>query len=208
MNKEIMESAFYTELFNHFMAVAWREAPGVAGDDLLCREIFHDRVLFPGRMGSMDEVEAKVKGRGRRFATVKAYKNYLHTMFKNAIIDHLRESTRRRARLAPLPDEGDLAVSDPAPAVNDADTENEIRGILSLLSREERRLLTLRYREKKTLTEIGRALQVSKSTVERWEKAVEQRIFVFVEQKKDGLDEQDLLNVFAAVLANADNEEG
>ena len=55
-----MESAFYTELFNHFMAVAWREAPGVAADGRLCREIFHDRVLFPARMGSMVEVEAKI----------------------------------------------------------------------------------------------------------------------------------------------------
>ncbi len=203
-----MESAFYTELFNHFMAVAWREAPGVAADGLLCREIFHDRVLFPGRMGSMKEVEAKIKGQGRRFATVKAYKNYLHTMFKNAIIDHLREKSRERSRLTPLPEKDDLAVSDPPPDINDAAVGDEVREILSQLTREERRLLTLRYRDRKTLIEIGRALRVSKSTVDRWETDVEKRIFAFVQDRKDVLDEKDFLNIFAAVLAKADNKDG
>ena len=90
-----MENAFYDDLFSHFMAVAWREAPALARDEGACREIFHDRVLFPPRVKSGEEAIDRLKGAGREFRSKQAYKNFLYTVFKNAIIDHLRDGQRR-----------------------------------------------------------------------------------------------------------------
>jgi len=200
-----MESVFYQELFSHFMAAAWKEAPTVARDEEVCREIFHDRILFPPRVSSMAQAEARMKGIGREFRSPDAYRNFLYTVFKNAIIDHLRERRRAAARTEPLDEESPLPASPPSPAP--APLRAAADRILSRLTREERRLLTLRYMKNKTLVEMGKVMHLSKSTIDRREKLLSRKLFAALGERND-FEEDQLQQVLALLLDAIGREDG
>jgi RNA polymerase sigma factor (sigma-70 family) len=201
-----MESTFYQELFAHFMAAAWKEAPTVARDQFLCREIFHDRILFPPRVASMTEAEARLKGIGREFRDPAAYRNFLYTVFKNAIIDHLRERQRSAVRTEPVAEDCPL----PAPDRTDACPPERLRAaadrIFPTLTREECRLLTLRYMKKKTLVEIGKVLHLSKSTVDRRERLLSQKLFAALGAHEE-FEEEDLKQILELLLNKVAGED-
>jgi RNA polymerase sigma factor (sigma-70 family) len=200
-----MEPGIYQELFSYFMAAAWKEAPSVARDEQACREIFHDRILFPPRVASMVEAEARIKGLGREFKTPVAYRNFLYTIFKNAIIDHLRERRRAAARTEPISDESPLPADPPPPALEPL--RAAALRILPRLSREERRLLTLRYMKHKTLVEMGKVLRLSKSTVDRREKLLAQKLLTALGEH-DEYDDNQLQQILALLLDAISREEG
>jgi RNA polymerase sigma factor (sigma-70 family) len=200
-----MESAFYQELFSHFMAAAWKEAPTVAREEEVCREIFHDRILFPPRVNSMAQAEARMKGLGREFRSADAYRNFLYTIFKNAIIDHLRERRRAAARTEPIDDDSPLPAEPPPPAPGPL--REAADRILCRLTREERRLLTLRYMKNKTLVEMGKALHLSKSTIDRREKLLSRKLFAALGERNEYEDDQ-LQQILAFLLDAIGREDG
>jgi RNA polymerase sigma factor (sigma-70 family) len=147
----------------------------------------------------MAEAEGRLKGKGREFRSPAAYKNFLYTIFKNALIDHLRERQRARVRTEPLDDrDGAEGMAEP-PAVSRPAVVEAARRILAELTREERRLLTLRYMRNKTLVEVGKVLDLSKSTVDRREKLLEQKLFRMIDSE-GGVMDDDCGPVLALVL--------
>ncbi len=205
-DRDVMESNFYNELFSHFMAAAWREAPEVAADDGACRAIFHDRILFPARVGSVEEAESRLKGVGREFRTPQAYKNFLYTIFKNAIIDHLRERQRAARSTRSMDQDGVRELASDSGDYIDPEYADLVARIINGLSREERRLLSLRYVSGKTLVEISKVLGISKSTVDRRGKLVEQKLVELANPRGD-YEPEDLKVVFSLVLEMISEED-
>lgn len=200
----VMDEGFYEDLFKHFRSVAFKVAPIVASDKDLCREIFHEKVLFPRKVCDIGQAVARIRGQGLTFCSPKAYSNWLYTVFKNAVLEHLRAEGREKKRLVNV-EEGDLdRFPDPHPdptRENPPYLEQCAKGLLDEFSREERRLLSLRYIANKTMEEVGQLLNISTSTVSRWEKRVKGKLAEKLCVKNAEIDEKDQLYVLEAFLS-------
>jgi len=199
-----MDEAFYEDLFNHFRSVAYKVAAEVGSDEDLCRIIFHERVLFPKKVGDVGEAVARIKGQGLTFPSSKAYSNWLYTVFKNAVLEHLRIEGREKKRVVHV-EEGNLDRFPDAQPGHTGESSSYLRQRASNLSdrfsREERRLLSLRYLGNKTMEEVGQFLNISTSTVSRWEKRVKEKLAEKLCVKGAELEEKDQLDVLDAFLS-------
>lgn len=205
-----MDEAFYEDLFNHFRSVAYRVAPKVASDKNLCREIFHEKVLFPKKVSDIGQAVARIRGHGLTFPSPKAYSNWLYTIFKNAVLENLRVENREKKRLVNVA-EGDLDrfpdLHPAPPRENPPYLQERTRGLLDEFSREERRLLSLRYTANKTMEEVGQFLNISTSTVSRWEKRVKEKLAERLCVNGAELEEKDQLHVLEAFLSHIGPED-
>lgn len=93
------------------------------------------------------------------------FSTWLYRLTSNAAVDHLRKTRRRQAETA-LEDKG---LPDPSPAPQDQaelqDLREAIRWGMGELSREHRRILTLREYQELSYEEIAKKLDVDLGTV-------------------------------------------
>ncbi len=198
-----MDNEFYLNCFQKFRKVAERVNSDLARDENLCRSIFHERVLFPSGVKSPDEAEARLRFDSKRFATPKAYANWLYTVFKNAILDHLRSESREEKFLKPMTDELLSSFADPdapQPGEDRSVLEGRAQMVVLNFSREEKRLLTLRYLEGLTQEQVGRFFNVSTSTVNRWESAIKDKLASAISKEGEELEEKQQLELLGYIL--------
>jgi RNA polymerase sigma factor (sigma-70 family) len=205
-----MEEEFYLKSFELFCKVAGRINKDLVQDKNLCRSIFHERVLFPPSVKLVDESAARLQFDSGSFETSKAYTNWLYTIFKNAILDHFRWESKRKEVLRTVPVEVFDSVADPntqQPGEDQSVLETRAESVVSKFSREERRLLTLRYLEGKTQEEVGRFFHVSTSTVSRWEATVRDKLASAIAKKKAELEEAQQLDLLGYILEKSRYED-
>ncbi|HPQ72015.1 MAG TPA: sigma-70 family RNA polymerase sigma factor [bacterium] len=216
-----MESSFYESLLKHFIQVAWKVSPEVAKDEDRCREILHDRVFNTLKIQNWSEVEEKILGISKEFATPNAYANYLFTVFKNAILDELRQQTSAKKRSISIEYAitGDRAQDEKPQqeqalglAVTEEPSEppeklREISNrIFFALGREKRRLLSLRVTGEMKLEECASVLGISKSSVDRHAKAVFNDLEGLLAKEGKELSEKDLKDLISLLLLRIDQE--
>ena len=204
-----MDEGFYQDLFKHFCSVAYRVAPDIAIDKDLCRDIFHQRVLFPKKIGDMGEAVDRIRGKGLAFASPKAYSNWLYTVFKHAILEYLRKMKKDKERIITVEESTLDILADPHPGTPGESQSYLIeraKGLKNKFSREERRLLALRYIANKTMEEVGQFLDISTSTVSRREQKVKEKLAQALCLDVAELEEKDQLCLLEAFLSYIDLE--
>ncbi len=206
-----MDEHHYNNLFKFFCVVANRTNPSLASDEDLCREIFHERVLFPDRVKSVENAVERIKGKGHLFKTAKNYKNWLYTVFRNAINEHLRSEHRRKKRIQEIPSEQFHQLPDPANGGYGEDEqklEMLARNLAKNFSREEKLLLALRYIQSRTQEQAGKQMKVSTSTISRRESDIKSRLYREIEKKGQKLEEEHKIYVLGILLRHIEKEIG
>lgn len=204
-----MDDQFYNGLFKYFCLVARRTNPTLASDENLCREIFHERVLFPKRIKSIEQAEAIMRGKGRIFPTPKSYSNWQYTIFKNAINEHLRSEYKKEKRLQGMATDAFEQLPDPQPETlgeERSHLQKRANELGNQFSREEKELLALRYMGRKTQGETGKHLKVSISSISRRETKIKQKLLEALSQKSSELEEKDQLILLDVFLENIARE--
>ena len=114
------------------------------------------------------EVFARLHANRLKYREEMPFLAWLFTLVKNALVDHLRKQQTRGKYLELSPDAVRDAADEQADIEEVGGDAGEVIAQLSSLSREQRRLLSLRFNEGLSFAEIAESLDISPSNARKF----------------------------------------